>query len=455
MNTRSIRFRLTAWYALVLTAGLSLFGVLVWVSLSHQLSAEIDAELAGRASRLETYFKEEIAQETGDHLRVELVEFSRAFGPDSSVAITSTQGFEFRYPARPTASGRILHRNFAISGRYYDLSVEVPTNEMTRTLAVLRGLLISLIPVVVLIASVGGAILSGRALRPVNALTEAANSISIENLSERLPEADTGDEIARLAATLNTMLTRLEGAVATLSQFVADASHEFRTPLAVLQTTVELALRRPRSSDEYRLALEEIAVEVTRMTQLVGDLLALARTDTGAVDMPRSATDVVSVLTRVLNETRPLAALRQLRIIPPPETPVWITGNQPALHRLFLVLIDNALKYSKPDGEVLIGVEHNDEAVLVSIKDFGSGIAPGHLPHIFKRFYRGDPARTAGGHGLGLALAQSIAQSHGAQITVASIEGVSTECRVEFAARAMPRGEKAHDFGFSKAAIDV
>ena len=144
-----------------------------------------------------------------------------------------------------------------------------------------------------------------------------------------------------------------------------------------------------------------------------------------------------------------------MRIVPPPETPVWITGNQPALHRLFLVLLDNALKYSKPGGEVLIGVEHNDETVLVSIKDFGSGIAPGHLPHIFKRFYRGDPARTAGGHGLGLALAQSIARSHGAQITVASIEGVSTEFRVEFAARATPIVERAHDLGFSNAAIDV
>ena len=426
--------------------------------MSHQLSAEVDAELAGRASRLETYFKEEVAQETGTHLRAELVEFSRAFGPGSCVSIKGSLGFEFHYPDNPpSVARRALHRTLALEGQDYDLTAEVPIAEMNRALDVLRGLLIGLIPIVILIASVGGAILSGHALRPVNALTEAANSISIENLSERLPEADTGDEIARLAGTLNTMLTRLEGAVATLSQFVADASHEFRTPLAVLQTTVELALRRPRSSDEYRLALEQIAVEVTRMTQLVEDLLALARTDTGAVDMPRSATDVVSVLTRVLNETRPLADLRHLRIVPPPppQTPVWINGNQPALHRLFLVLIDNALKYSKPGGEVLIGVEHNDETVLVSIKDFGSGIAPGHLPHIFKRFYRGDPARTAGGHGLGLALAQSIARSHGAQITVASIEGVSTEFRVEFAARPTPLVESAHDFGFSNAAIDV
>ena len=442
VNTRSIRFRLTAWYAVVLTAGLGLFGLLVWVSLSHQLSTELDNELSGRASRLEGYFKEEVAMESGAHLRAELVEFSRAFGPGSTAWIKGSKGFEFHYPDRSQGNdGRTLHRRFVFDGEDYDLWIEVPLTEMNRTLALVRNLLVGLIPVVILIASIGGALLSGRALRPVSALTEAANSISIENLSERLPASGSGDEIARLAGTLNTMLSRLEGAVTTLSQFAADASHEFRTPLAVLQTTVELALRRPRSADEYRRALEEVSEEVTRMTHLVEDLLALARTDTGAVDMPRSAIDLLEVLADVVNETRALADLRHLRIVPPPspQAPVWITGNRPALHRLFLVLIDNALKYSKPGGEVLIAAHRQDSTVCASVKDFGSGIAAVHLPHIFKRFYRGDPARSgAGGHGLGLALAQSIARIHGEQVEASSIEGVSTEFRVEFVARTMP-----------------
>jgi len=442
MNTRAIRFRLTVWYALVLTAGLSLFSVLVWVSLSHQLLAELDGELSGRASRLETYFKDEVAKASAGQLHDELEEFSQAFGAGSFAEIKGSQGFLFRYPPRASNAvheGRSMRRKFSLNGQDYDLEVEVPTTEMTRTLAVLRGLLEGLIPLVIVMASVGGAFLSRRALRPVIDLTEAAQSISIENLSERLPIANTGDELARLAMTLNTMLARLEGAVTTLSQFVADASHEFRTPLAVIQTTVELALRRPRSSEEYRQALEQVAEEVTRMTHLVEDLLALARTDTAAVDMPRSAIDVRTVLAEVLSETRALSDLRKVRIFPPEGAdPVWISGNQAALHRLFLVLIDNALKYSKSEGKIAVSVERDESTVSVSVQDFGSGIASEHLPHIFKRFYRGDPARTEGGHGLGLALAQSIVRAHDARITVSSTEGVSTEFRIEFGARAAP-----------------
>jgi two-component system heavy metal sensor histidine kinase CusS len=442
MNTRSIRFRLTIWYALVLSAGLSLFGILVWVSLQHQLLAELDAELEGRASRLEAYFKEESAKTSAAHLEDELEEFSQAFAPTSHVEIRGARGFAFRYPPRSasqTPEGRALRRHFSLDGQDFSLEVEVPTNEMDRTMALLRRLLLWLIPVVIAIACLGGALLSGRALRPVVALTQAARSISIENLSERLPVADTGDELAQLAATLNMMLARLEGAVTSLSQFVADASHEFRTPLAVIQTTVELALRRPRSTAEYRQSLEEIGDEVTRMTHLVEDLLALARSDTGAVEMPRASVDVRSVLDDVLSETRSLADFRKVRVTPPAGyDAAVISGNRAALHRLFLVLMDNALKYSRTGGEVVVTVQQQDSNVSVTIRDFGVGIPAAQIPHIFERFYRGDPARGAGGHGLGLALARSIVRSHGARIEVASTEGVSTEFRVEFTPRSVP-----------------
>lgn len=439
MNPRSIRFRLTVWYALVLTAALGLFSVLIWVSLSHQLLGEIDRELEGRASRLEAYFKEEVAKTTTLQLHDELEEFSQAFAPTSSIEIKGSNGFVFRYPPhdRSQSDARTLRRRFSLNGDDFELGVRISTTEMERTLDVLRHLLLGLIPLVIAIACIGGALLSGRALRPVTALTDAARSISIENLSERLPVADTGDELARLAATLNIMLARLEGAVATLSQFAADASHEFRTPLAVIQTTVELALRRPRDADAYRLSLVEVGDEVNRMTHLVEDLLALARSDTAAVDMPRAAVDIRSLLHEVVTETRSLADLRQVRVTPPPaiNDPLWIMGNRPALHRLFLALLDNALKFSQPGGQVVMAVQQLDSIVSVSIVDFGMGIPAVHIPHIFERFYQADSARSGTGHGLGLALAASIVRAHGAKIDVASTEGVSTEFRVEFAAR--------------------
>jgi heavy metal sensor kinase len=439
----SIRFRLTVWYALILTAGLGLFGGLVWVSLSHQLMSEIDRELEGRANRFEAYFKEEVAKTSPAQLVDELEEFSQAFAPTSSIDIKSSTGFAFHYPPNAPPSQapeeRTLRRQFSMNGKGFELDVRISTAEMDRTLALLRRLLLGLIPIVIAIACVGGALLSGRALRPVTALTEAARSISIENLSERLPVADTGDELARLAATLNTMLARLESAVTMLSQFVADASHEFRTPLAVIQTTVELALRRPRELESYRESLVAVGDEVARMTHLVEDLLAMARNETGAVDMPRAALDIRTILGEVIAEAKPLADLRQIRIAPlAASDAMWITGNRAALHRLFLALVDNALKFSHPGGQVEIAVQQQGALVTVTVLDHGVGIPAAQIPHLFERFYRGDPARTGAGHGLGLALAESIARAHGAKIIVESTEGASTMFRVEFAARQAP-----------------
>ncbi len=442
MNTRSIRFRLTVWYAVALSTGLGILCTLLSLSLSHQLSTELDGELSGRASRLEAYFREEIAKTTTAQLHDELEEFSMAFGPGSYVEIKGLSGFDFHHPQQEAQQGRVLLSRFSVNDQQYDLKVKVPTMEMDRTIADLHHLLAGLIPLVMAISLLGGALLSGRALHPVIELTEAARSISIENLAERLPVANTGDEIASLGATLNTMLCRLEDAVTTLSQFTADASHEFRTPLAIIQTSVELALRRPRSADEYRQSLEEVSDEVTRMTRLVDNLLALARTDTIAVEMPRSPVDLNSILEDVVNEARSLAEFRKVRIVLEEHSgSAWIRANRPALHRLFLVLIDNALKYSNPGETVRVGIQRTGATVTMTVHDSGTGIAPEHLPHIFKRFYRGDSSRTASGHGLGLALAQSIASAHSAQISVLSVENVSTEFKVEFTARTAPLDE--------------
>ena len=167
---------------------------------------------------------------------------------------------------------------------------------------------------VIAIACLGGAWLSGRALKPVNDITAAALTISIENLAERLPVPPTGDELARLTEVLNTMFARLESAVKTLSQFVADASHELRTPLAVIRTTAELALRRARTPESYRDSLQEVAAEAERMTRLVEELLILARSDAAAAEMPLAAVDVREVLADVCDEMRSLAEMRQIRI---------------------------------------------------------------------------------------------------------------------------------------------
>ena len=440
MRRRSIRFRLTVWYAVVLAAGLSLFSGLIWLSLRHRLMEEIDQDLAGRASQFERYFASESADgAAGDQLRDELEEFCQALPPSSYIELHGAAGFTFHYPAnaqKPEPTGRILRRQFTFDQEVFDLEIAAPVANAEHTLDLLRLLLWSMIPVVIAIACLGGAWLSGRALKPVNDIAAAALTISIENLAERLPVPATGDELARLTEVLNSMFGRLESAVKTLSQFAADASHELRTPLAVIRTTAELALRRARTPESYRDSLQEVAAEAERMTRLVEELLILARSDAATVEMPLGAVDVREVLADVCDEMRSLAEMRQVRLKDlQGDEPAIVAGNRPALHRLFLVLLDNALKFSRPGGEVVLSVENKESWVSVIIEDFGVGISERDLPHIFERFYRTDRARAAGGHGLGLSLAKSIARAHGASIEVQSSEGTGSKFRVNFVAR--------------------
>lgn len=447
MNRHSIRFRLTVWYAVVLAGGLSLFSVLIWLSMRHRLMDEIDQDLQGRATRLERYFATESAEVADEQLRDELDEFCQAL-PASSFVELRSDDFFFRYPPNATMEpqARTLRRQFTVGGQSYDLIMAAAIAGAQHTLDLLRFLLLGAIPIVIAIACLGGAWLSGRALKPVNDITAAAVTIGIENLGERLPVPPTGDELARLTEVLNTMFARLESAVKALSQFVANASHELRTPLAVIRTNAELALRRARPAESYRESLEEIAAEAERMTSLVEELLLLARNDTAPAEMPLAPVDLRDVLADVCSEMRGLAEMHQLRIMQSESRDAVVAGNRQALHRLFLVLLDNAIKFSQPGGEVLVRVDGNESQVAVTVEDFGVGIRESDLPHIFERFYRADAQQTSDGHGLGLSLAQSIARIHGASIGVSSKEGAGSVFRVNFSARdvRLPAGDSAN-----------
>jgi heavy metal sensor kinase len=418
MVTRSIGFRLTAWYAVILTAGFVLFGASIWFSLRHRLIGEFDQDLRAGAARFEQFFRHESHWESPEHLPWELNEFCQGLPAGSSIQLRGPNGYSYHFAAQGPHA-RTLHQRFELDGRPYDIEIRGSLASVEHTLDLLRLLLLCVSPLVILVACLGGAWLSRRALRPVTDLTAAALNISIENLSQRLPVPPTGDELARLTEVLNTMLARLENAVKTLSQFVADASHEFRTPLAVIRTSAELALRRARSPEAYRESLNEISAEAERMTTLVEDLLTLARADAGAVEMPLVPLDLNDVLRGVLAEMRPLAEHRKIEIRPQfSGHPAMVSGNHAALHRLFLVLLDNATQYSQGGAHVYVMVSGSS----VEIRDEGSGIAPADLPHIFKRFYQADPARGQG-FGLGLSLAETIVKAHNGKIRVQSEPG--------------------------------
>jgi signal transduction histidine kinase len=449
----SIRFRLTFWYALALIAALALFSGLIWLSLRQRLLSEVDRDLSDRAARFQIYVTKEAAELPPVDLRDEMEEFCQALPPSDYLELRGVSGFEFHYPNQ-TASGvsptRTVERRFNLRNDVLQLRISSSLAAIDHTLDLLRLLLMSLVPVVVTIACAGGAWLSRRALKPVDEITSAARLIGIDNLSLRLRTPQTGDELQRLTEVWNAMLGRLETAVKTLSQFAADASHELRTPLAVIRTSAELALRRARSPESYRDSLVEISREADRMTQLVEDLLFLARNDARATEMPMEPLDLDALLREVSGELLGVAGARriQIRQESPRERAVLVSGNPAALRRLFLVLLDNAIKYSNTGSEVIVDVSTGEGTVSVTVEDFGVGIGPADRPHIFQRFYQADKARTDGGFGLGLSLAESIVRAHGATMEVASEEGSGSKFRVVFQAA----GREARQLSYVRSA---
>lgn len=439
INTRSIRFRLTVWYALILSAVLCIFGGLIWFMLEQRMLGDIQRGLDDEASRFEAFIRIQNALPDTD-LFEEMADFCHALPSTSYLKFIPVHGgLPFLYPATSRSSHshyEVLTRTIQLADQPYRLEIGASRVEMHRTLELLERLLFSLVPIAIAASCFGGAWLSRRALKPVDQITAAVRAIGIENLANRLPMPGTGDELERLTETWNATLARLDSAVAALSRFAADASHELRTPVAVIRTGAEVALRRERDPEAYREALREIAAESERMTALVEDLLFLARRDAGAGGMPMEAVDLQELVRETAHELRGLAEAREIRIHVRSEADdAVISGNEAALRRLFLALLDNALKYSAAKTEVRVLVASRGGKVEVRVEDQGAGISAEDLPHIFERFYRANKARSDAGHGLGLSLAQSIARAHGTAIEVTSRVGRGSAFEVSFAQR--------------------
>jgi heavy metal sensor kinase len=299
----------------------------------------------------------------------------------------------------------------------------------------LRAVLLWSAPLVLLIGSLGGYWMSRRALAPVDAITRAAQTIELENLSERLTVPPAGDELARLAETWNTMLGRLEAAVKRLAQFTADASHELRTPVTLIRATAELTLRRERPVETYREALRQIIQEADRTTRLIEDLLLLARADAGLPALPLDRVELTPLVRDVCEQGQILAQERQLEIAAEaPEQPLYVQGNDTALRRLLLLLVDNAVKYTPPGGRITVSVALDASGPTITVRDTGIGIPDAALPHVFERFYRVDESRNrdGGGAGLGLSIAQWIAERHHASLEAESVIGQGSAFRVRF-----------------------
>ena len=463
-----LRIRITAWYFAVLTTGFSVFGVIAFYAMRGSILETVDENLRDQVQGIRELIERESgkAELAGDLERDEEIRAgsdllqvsdpagnwiyrSRTmahYGPASALA-NLWGSEEWNRPrghgrhGRGGASGRwgwatteepngvplrVLTLPVEAGGKTYIVQLAYPLDDFNEALDRFRRVLFLSSPFLLLLASAGGYWLSRRALGPVDQITLEARSISAQSLSSRLPVPRTGDELERLSETLNGMLERLEQAFRRITQFTADASHELRTPVALMRTRAEITLRRSRSEEEYRETLRQILEDLQRTSVLIENLMLLARADSGAQALARVRINLAESIQEACLEGRALAETKEISLeVKLPEVPVWVDGDANSLERLFLILLDNAVKYTPPQGRITLSLYSNNGSAVTEVRDSGTGIAAEDLPHIFERFFRADPARSrqTGGAGLGLAIGKWIADAHGGTIAAQSRPG--------------------------------
>ena len=437
--------------------GWLLFGAAMWFNLQSTLTGERHQTLSRRMDRLQDLLRktheeneedrrqdfQDFAHATGNGLNeVFRIDGSRAYPSPSAAArtfpwpnIKSGDRESFKHVNSGGHTYWVLMRPFTLGSQSLYLLAAAPE---AGNLLVLNRFLVGLLasaPVLLLVSSVGGYWVGRKAMKPVDRITSTVQSISIRNLSDRLPVANTGDELQRLAETCNAMLERLESSVTRMKQFTADASHELRAPLSFTRTVAEVAMRNPQIDPESRRAFEEIVDEGAKAAVLLADMLTLARADSDYSDVLWEPVDLIAVIESVCERARPVADERRLAlsVFFDTEQPVDVMGDFPTLRRLLWIILDNALKYTPAPGRIDVRLSASQGQATVLVHDTGMGIPEADLPFIFDRFYRADPSRgQVEGSGLGLSIAKWIAEMHHANLSVASEVNEGTTFQIVF-----------------------
>jgi heavy metal sensor kinase len=323
-----------------------------------------------------------------------------------------------RFGFGTTAGIRLLLMPARVGRETFVVAVAQSLAAQEETLADLREAMLITGPLALLIATVGGYILARKSLRPVVRMSEKARAISATNLSERIEVVNQRDELGALAATLNDLLARLDRAFTAQRRFMADASHELRSPVAILQGELDVTLSRDdRNAAEYRESLEVMRRSVRRLTRIVRDLFLLARSDAGEVPLRREPVSLGDIIGQTVRALRTVAAERQVTLNAGCDSAIVVTGDEDLLQRMTANLIENAIKYTKPGTEVCIRCTAAGTEARIEVRDHGAGVPPELQEQIFERFFRVDPVRSGGsGAGLGLPIARWIAEAHGGAV---------------------------------------
>ncbi len=461
---KTLRVRFALWTAGLLLAALMLFSSFVYIRMAQSLADSVDSALRFAVSQV---------LEEADIAEGELVSVDE-FLEDMPNAPLIEQGFSFRLldgvgqtlqeygPYRALPQPQV---NFTTSNqpgifttftdavwrhpvRVYTAPI-VEDDQVVGTIQVaqnlngiqqtLNQLLITLLvggPLLMVIAGAGGYFLAVRALSPIDKITRTARQISARDLSARLNLPNTDDEAGRLAATFDSMLARLEDAFRRERQFTSDASHELRTPLSAMQTIIGSTLTRRRAPTEYEQALIDLSQEAEHMRTLTEGLLQLARNDATRQPTKFEHVNLTILLKDVVDSLRPLAEDKGLKLIDNElGDSLTLMGDSDGLIRLFVNLLDNAVKYTEQGCITISAKPKDDELLAVTISDTGVGITLEDLPRIFDRFYRVDGSRSTNGSGLGLAIALNVAYAHGGNIAVESQIGKGTTFIVQLSSK--------------------
>ena len=454
----SIGVRLTLWYLAIFALAQVVFGAGMWFILRHNLYDLVDDGLEAQIDDLKSFLEAQKKDATFAKLQEEVQE---AYGIEHSgdYLVIYADGGQLVYRSafleahqsdlfppdlikRPIMRSRRIEghplrfalQKLSINGHTFTVEMGAPADDVVETLHLFRNYLLLFAPLLLLVAAGGGYWLSRRALSPVDALVRTAREVRGTNLNSRLQKLETGDELQRLSDTLNEMLDRIESAFLRITEFTADASHELRTPVALIRTEAELALRRSRGEAEYKESLRHILLEAERTTVLIEQLLSLARTDSGRESLHLQPVDLRQTLHSVVDGWQQVASVRNLQFSASLDVPEsFVLGDDTLLRRLADILLDNAFKYTPSPGSVQLSLESRGESAVVTVQDSGIGIAQEEQSKIFERFYRVDKARSRaqGGAGLGLAIAQWIATQHRGTIAVDSRPGHGSIFRVE------------------------
>jgi len=442
--TRSLRVRLTAWYVALFSALFLFFGLFLYNVLSHALLNRLDDALTSQAASAATLLPDEMQEEHGNAPRAasEVVDELHGGGvavyenrqPLAARALEVPGGIDPATCRSPMTlpSGqwgmRVVCNRVDIGSRSFAVAAAEPLDDIAAELAVVRRVLFFAAPLMILLAALGGYGLATRNLAPLGVMTRQARGIGGRNLEKRLEIGDAAEELAEMAASFNELLARLDQSFESMRRFVADASHELRTPISVIRGEADVALSHPRPVEEYRESLAVILDESRRLSRLVDDLLNLARADAGNVKLQVQEFYLNDLLAECCRSVQALAAARSIRLECRTAGDVPFRGDEELLRRLIVNLLDNAIRYTPEQGSVTAALEASGHDLHIRVSDTGVGIAPEAAPHLFERFYRADKARTreGGGFGLGLAIVKWIAESHKGAVDLTSQPGAGS-----------------------------